>query len=213
MSSAVAHPLALASAEWRLKVLLSAVLVPFFCVPYFLVQRLPLTSAWRLPPGRIEEAVGFHPEWVWVYQSAYMLLALVPWLAASTAEDLQRYARGFVLLSCIGFTCFLLLPIELPRPPEAPATGMYGVLVSYDRPVNTFPSLHVGLSVYTVLFGVRVLGARVSSRRRRMLIGVLGIWVMAIAFAAVAIRQHFLVDLPAGALLAWICHRWAWKAR
>lgn len=211
MKSMIGQLVALITAEWRRKILLSAVLIPFFCVPYFVLQRLPLASAWRLPPGRIEDAIGFHPEWVWVYQSAYILLALVPWLAASAALDLERYARGFVLLSAIGFTCFLFIPIECPRPADAPTTGMYGLLVSYDRPVNTFPSLHVGLSVYTALFGATQLYPRLSSSGGRVLLGLLGLWVCAIAYAAVAIRQHFVIDLPAGAVAAWVCHRWAGK--
>jgi len=136
----------------------------------------------------------------------------VPWLAASAALDLERYARGFVLLSCIGFTCFLFIPIECPRPAEAPTAGMYALLVSYDGPVNTFPSLHVGLCVYTALFGARQMRHRFPSSGRRVLLGLLGLWVCAIAYAAVAIRQHFVIDLPAGAVAAWICHRWAWKA-
>jgi len=211
MNGAIAQPVSLALAEWRLKVRLSAVLVPFFCVPYFLLQRLPLAPVWRPAPGRLEEAIGFHPEWVWAYQSAYVLLALVPWLAASGARDLHRYARGFVLLSSIGFICFLLVPIECPRPSDAPGAGMYGLLVTYDRPLNTFPSLHVGLSVYTVLFGARVLRGRMPPVRRRALLALLGLWICAIAWAAVAIRQHFVADVPAGAALAWICHRWAWR--
>ena len=200
-----------ATAEWRRKLTLSAVLVPFFCVPYFAIQRLPGRAVRHWPLGPIEEAIGFQPEWVWVYQSAYVLLTCVPWLAASTLDDLRRYALGFVLASSIGFAFFLILPIECPRPPDAPATGMYAWLVSYDRPVNTFPSLHVGLSVYTVLFGARASSGQIAVVRRRVLVLALGLWVCAIGYAAVAIRQHFVVDLPAGAVLAWWCHHRAWR--
>jgi membrane-associated phospholipid phosphatase len=89
---------------------------------------------------------------------------------------------------------------------------MYALLVSYDRPLNTFPSLHVGLSAYTVLFGARAWRGRMAPFPRRVLFGALALWVCAIGYAAVAIGQHFAIDLPAGVLLAWACHRLAWKA-
>ena len=211
MNGVIDGPLALAGIEWQLKIRLSAVLIPFFCIPYFLLQRLPLMPVWRPGLGPLEQAIGFHPEWTWLYQSAYLLLAIVPWLGAAAASDLERYARGFVLLSCIGFGCFLLFPVECPRPADAPATGMYAWLVAYDRPLNTFPSLHVGLSVYTALFGARAMRTRTSSTPRRIVCVVLAAWILGIAAAAVAIRQHFVVDVPAGGALAYVCHRWAWR--
>ena len=136
---------------------------------------------------------------VWVYQSVYLLVSIVPWLSPS-ATELKRYARGFVLLSSAGFLFFLLLPIQGPRPDAVAADPMFRLLVSYDAPLNSFPSLHVGLSVYTVLFAAGMLS-------RRAVAG-LSIWAAAIAFAAIATKQHYAVDLPAGALLAWACHRW-----
>lgn len=199
-------------AEWRLKVALSAVLIPFFCIPYFALQRIPIVPVRHWPLGQMEEAVGFHPEWVWVYQSAYLLIAVVPWFITSS-QDLWRYARGFVLLSCIGFACFLFFPLECPRPSDAPVTGMYGWLVSYDRPLNTLPSLHVGLSVYTMLVGARLSRGRLVGASRLGVIGATSLWVCAIGYAAVATRQHFVVDLPAGAGLAWASYRWAMLAR
>ena len=213
MNGVIDGPLALAGMEWRLKIRLSALLIPFFCIPYFLLQRLPLMPVWRPGIGPLEESIGFHPEWTWLYQSAYLLLAIVPWLGAAAASDLERYARGFVLLSFIGFACFLLFPIEGPRPPGAPPGGLYGRLGAYDRPLNTFPSLHVGLSVYTAQFGARAMRARLRSRRRRMVNVALAVWILGIAVAAVAIRQHFVVDLPAGAALAYLCDRWAWRTQ
>lgn len=193
-------------AEWRLKIVLSAVLVPCFCIPYFALQRWPIVPVRQWAPGALEEAVGFHPEWVWMYQSAYVLICAVPWLVTSP-RILVGYARGFVLLSSIGFACFLLFPIECPRPAGAPTSGMYGWLVSYDRPLNTLPSLHVGLSVYTMLLGTVVLRAATPSALRIALTAMLGLWVCAIGYAAVAIRQHFVIDLLAGAALAWASYR------
>jgi membrane-associated phospholipid phosphatase len=196
-------------AEWRLKLTLSAALTLFFCLPYFTIQRVPLMPILALPGSAIDRAVPFVPGWVWLYQSVYLLLSIVPWLAVS-ADDLRRYARGFILQSSIGFAFFLLLPIEAPRPVELPQEGMYAWLVSYDRPLNSFPSLHVGLAVYTALFGAAASRARLGGRIRALCLMSLAIWVCGIAVATLFTKQHYAVDLPAGALLGWLCHRWAW---
>ena len=192
--------------HWRLKIALSAVLTVFFCVPYFTLQRVPIFPVRRLAPGAIDDAIGFVPEWVWVYQSVYLLLSAVPWLCDS-AHELRRYARGFMVQSAIGFAFFLFLPIEAPRPDVVPDEVMFRLLVSYDKLLNSFPSLHVGLSVYTVLFAARISRGRLPAPLRSgMLLG-LSLWAGAIAFSALATKQHYAIDLPAGAVLAWLCHR------
>jgi len=196
--------------HWELKVVLSIALTLGFCIPYFTLQRLPVFPVRHLPPSAIDQAVSFMPAWVWVYQSVYLLLSLVPWLASSP-DDLRRYARGFILQAYSGFMFFLLVPVEGPRPDVLPADVMFRVLVFYDAPLNCFPSLHVGLSVYTVLFAARVSRDRLPPPARIGAIVCLWIWAAAIAFAALATKQHYAVDLPAGALLAWICHRWSWR--
>jgi membrane-associated phospholipid phosphatase len=198
------------TAEWRLKAALSVALTLFFCVPYFTLQRLPVLPARQLTPGWIDEAVGFIPAWVWVYQSVYLLMSVVPWLAAS-AGDLRRYARGFMLQSSIGFAFFLLVPIEGPRPAVVPSDVMFRLLLSYDGTLNSFPSLHVGLSAYTVLFAARISRGRLPPAARLRALVLLSVWAAAIAFAALATKQHYAIDLPAGAILAWFCHRWTWR--
>jgi membrane-associated phospholipid phosphatase len=198
------------SAHWRLKVRLSIALTLFFCIPYFLIQRLPLQPPRALPLSAIDRAIAFDPRWVWAYQSVYVLLSIVPWLADSKAE-LLRYARGFVRLSCVGFVFFVLLPIEGPRPPDATGNGMFRLLAWYDRPTNVFPSLHVGLAVFTVLFAGRISRGRIVPAHRLALLTLASIWVGLIAYSALATKQHFAVDLPAGALLAWLCDR-RWRA-
>jgi membrane-associated phospholipid phosphatase len=198
------------AAHWRLKLALSASLTVGFCVPYFALQRLVVFPILHLSPSIVDDAVGFVPEWVWIYQSVYLLLAIVPWLADS-ADDLHRYARGFIVQAAIGFLFFFFLPIAAPRPDAFARDVMFRLLVSYDRPLNTFPSLHVGLSVYTLLFAATVSRGRRSTAARTGSLVVLAGWVAAIAFSAVATKQHYAIDLPAGAFLAWVSHRWAFR--
>jgi membrane-associated phospholipid phosphatase len=198
------------SAYWRLKLALSVVLTLSFCIPYFTLQHIVLFPVRRLPPTILDRAIELAPVWVWVYQSVYLLLSVVPWLS-KTAGELIRYARGFILQASIGFAFFLILPVQGPRPPVLTSDPMFQLLVWYDAPLNCFPSLHIGLSVYTVLFATRISRGRLAKTPRIILITAAAIWTLAIAFSALATKQHYAVDLPAGAVLALLCHTWTWR--
>jgi membrane-associated phospholipid phosphatase len=179
----------------------------FFCVPYFTLQLFTVFPARTLPLSGIDRAIVFDPRWVWAYQSVYLLLAIVPWMA-TTRSELRQYARGFLLLSGVGFGFFLLLPIRGPRPETEAADFMFRLLRSYDGPLNCFPSLHVGLAVYTVLFGARLSRGRMMASARRTVLSLAWLWTALIAYAALATKQHYAIDLPGGALLACVCHWW-----
>ena len=195
--------------HWRLKCALSVVLSLAFCVPYFTLQRVTFFPVRRLPLTALDRLVAFQPRWVYAYQSIYLLFPTTAWLA-STRGELARYARGFLALSLAGFAFFLLLPVEGPRPVALPADGMLRLLHAYDRPLNAFPSLHVGLAVYTVLFGRRILTQ--ATPGVRMFLVVEWAWVVLIAYSTLATKQHYAIDLPAGALLAWAADAWAWRS-
>jgi len=198
------------AAEGRLKAALGAGLTAFFCGPYFALQHVALVEPRRLSLSGLDRAIGFAPGWVWGYQSVYLLIVLVPWLA-TRRDDLRRYARGFVLLAAAGFVCFLLYPVDGPRPPDVPRTGMWALLLAYDAPRNAMPSLHVGLAAYTVLFGARTLAAEAGARARTAWIAVGVLWLAVIAYATLATKQHYAVDLPPGLAGAWLAHAWVWR--
>jgi len=195
-----------ARAGWREKVGWSIGLTLFFCVPYFALQRLALLPARTLPWSGIDRAIAFDPSWTWVYQSGYLLLTAVPWCLDRRA-DLRRYVRGVVWISLAGFLCFLALPVAGPRPAQVPETGAYALLAAYDRPTNAFPSLHVALLVYTVLVAWRASRGRLAPAERSMAVGMAAAWTAAVAYAALAIKQHYAIDLAAGLLLAGLVDR------
>jgi membrane-associated phospholipid phosphatase len=195
--------------NWRLKAALTLALTAFFCVFYFALQRLLVWPVRTLPITAIDRAIGFDARWVWVYQSVYLLLVLIPWMAA-TRQELRTYATGFVALCAIGFLCFFLVPVKGPRPDREIADPMFRFLVWYDRPLNCFPSLHVGLAVYTMLVAARILDVGSPQTRARIL-SFGWFWTALVAYAAVATKQHYAVDLAAGVLLACGCHWSTWR--
>jgi membrane-associated phospholipid phosphatase len=72
------------------------------------------------------------------------------------------------------------------------------LLYRLDAGWNVFPSLHVAHSVLVTLLYLQ------HDRRRSPLVAA---GTALIALSTVLVKQHYIVDVPAGALLAWLCYR------
>ena len=194
---------------WYLKLALYLALSVAFCVGYFSAQRFPLFPSPTLPLTFLDHTIGFHPQAIYLYQSVYLLVPLFPFLAW-TRQQLMQYALGFALLSGISFLIFMFVPIAGPRPDGDTGVAMFRLMTSYDGKTNTIPSLHVGIAVYSVLFGYQL---SQTARGLRPLVWIGVAWTVLIMYATLATKQHYAVDLPPGAVLAWIAHRVASRRR
>jgi PAP2 superfamily len=191
-------------AEWQFKLVLYLGLSFAFCAPYFAIERMNWLSPHTLAVTWLDRAIGYHPASIYAYQSVYLLIPLLPFLSASRTE-LWRFSSGFLLLCGISFTVFLVFPVAGPRPDGAAANWMTQLVYSYDRNVNVFPSLHVAFAAYSILFGY-------ACRREIWLNLGCTSWLVAIMYATVATKQHYMIDLPPALLLSWVSHRWAWRS-
>lgn len=181
------------------------------CVPYFLLQRVDAFPLYPPPVTPIDRWIGFDPAWIWSYQSVALLVPLAV-LLASRRDELVRYSKGLALLCLPCFAAFLLLPVEGPRPETLPDHAVYRLLVTYDRPSNSLPSLHAGLALYSVLFGYRVLRDGLRRRERSAALVLGSLWTAMILYSTLATKQHWVVDLPLGLLAAYAAHALAWRS-
>jgi hypothetical protein len=198
--------------ETPAKLAVSLGLAAGICIPYFTLQRVALFPA-RVPPETaLDLWIAFDPRWVFAYLSIALLVALAP-LLATQRDELRRYARGLAWLCVPCFVAFLLVPVLGPRPQEIPAHGAYAWLVGVDRPTNSLPSLHAGLAVYSLLFGLRVTRGVLAPAARAAVVAAGALWSAAILYATLATKQHWALDLPPGVLLACAAHALAWRAQ
>jgi len=181
------------------------------CIPYFTLQRLALFPRRAVPVLALDHAIDFQPGALWAYLSVGLLVPLAPLLATRRSE-LVRYARGLALLCVACFVAFLFVPVEGPRPAVPPDHRAYQWLVALDRPANSFPSLHAGLALYSLLFGLRVLRGALAPAARRAVTGLGTLWVALILYSTLATRQHWAIDLPAGMALAFAAYALAWRS-
>ena len=134
--------------------------------------------------------------------AAYPIYAAVyaqPLLPLLLAPNRFRYVElqlAMIVASLIAFSVFLLWPVAYPRPPLEVVTifdSMLALEYSTDAPICTFPSLHVAFT-WTVWLGLR----DVSRRWDRALL----LFAVSISVSTVLVKQHFIVDVLAGAALA-----------
>ena len=180
---------------WRLKLLLTVALNLFFWAGYGYLSRhawFPLVTP---PLTWVDRIVPFQPAgWSEIYLTEFAFTAIVPWLITSR-EALRRYAIGLLVLSSVSFLCFLLLPVASPRPAAPGDEGLHRLILRWDGSYNAFPSLHAGFLVYTFAVAWRMF--RGGNRPWAWALGT--IWGLLVLYSTIATRQHYFLDLPAGA--------------
>jgi len=192
-------------ASWRDKGVVCLALALGICVPYFLLQRVQLAALVTVPATGIDRAVAFSPAWTPIYLSIAALVPMAPWLSADR-EAVRRYAWGLTMLCVPSFVLFALFPVAGPRPEQIAGGGLYELLASHDRPTNSLPSLHAGLTVYSLLVIERAIGAQAGLALR----AAMWAWGAAILFSTLATKQHQFLDLPPGVALAVAAYALAW---
>lgn len=193
------------SAHLGAKLRLFAGLTVGICVPYFALQRAQLFPAFAPPPLALDAAIAFAPSWVWAYASLFALVPLSA-LLSSTRAEVAAFARALAWACGPSFACFLFFPSAGPRPPEAAAASELGWLIAVDTQWNAFPSLHAALTTLSLLHARRVCGATLPIARRAFWDAGSLAWGAAIAFGALASKQHWAVDLLAGGVVGAVAH-------
>ncbi len=193
-------------AHWPLKLWLSIVVNGVFWCGYTYLGQHAFFPLWHPPLTWLDQAIPYRPEiWCWVYLSQFLLTSVLPWLLDDIAT-IRRYVIGVGLMSVVSFALFAIVPVASPRPAGA-ADGMMGLIVALDGPFNAFPSLHASFLVYLGLLARRLWLPLV--RRETIALGLA--WGVAILYATVATRQHYVVDLAAGAALGAVADRIVWR--
>jgi membrane-associated phospholipid phosphatase len=186
---------------WLKALGISAFMVVFFAA-YFHVLRNPAGPVFEMPLTALDRAIPFQPWWLVAYLSLWLYVGLPP---------------GFFLrlrtLCISGLSIFLFWPTAVPLPAydlDLARHPGFAVLQGVDATGNACPSLHVATAVFSAIWlhtGLTRLGARAP------VVAASWLWCALILYSTVAIRQHVVLDVAAGAALgiafAWPALRWA----
>ncbi len=173
---------------------------PLYLVP----NHYPVFSPVELPLTRIDTAIPFIPETIWIYLSEYPLL-IAAFVASKRPEVLNRYVKATLVVLFASALIFTFFPTTYPRdrfplPPglDPLSRFLFELQRTGDSPLNCFPSLHVG-SVLTSTLLLR--------DRPRLFLLFLG-WAALICLSTLTTKQHYAWDVLGGAMLTWLSDRW-----
>jgi len=176
---------------------ISAFMWAFF-VAYFYLLRHPAYPVLEMPLTALDRLIPFEPMAMLPYLSLWFYVGIAPGLMWSFRALVVHglWAAG---LCIVGLGCFYFWPTAVP----AAALGVanhpsLALLQGVDAAGNACPSLHVATAVFSAIC-LEALLRRLGVPRLWRAANVA--WVLAIAYATLAVKQHVIVDVVAGTLL------------
>ena len=176
-------------------------LAVFVTALYFLTNHNPIKTPELLNLNSLDLAIPFWPESFWVY------LSMIPMYFVSLSfmkdeQNLNRLFWGnlFMWSGCALF--FLIYPTTFPREAypldrNSTSTITYAAFFVWreylENPTNCFPSLHVASSLFCGLLYLKE-GLKKFS--------IFFPWSVVVCLSTLTTKQHYLVDVIAGAALA-----------
>jgi hypothetical protein len=186
-----------------LKTIGIAVFLVLFFVGYFHLLRHPAYPVFEMPLTALDRLIPFQPSMLWIYASLWVYVGIPPGIQPSF-RALSAYGAWITGLCAAGLATFYFWPTAVP--PSGIAIDLvaypgFAVLQGVDAAGNACPSLHVATAVFSGLWLARLLR---DVGAPAWLHGVNLVWGGLIVHSTLAIRQHVVLDVVAGALLGMV---------
>ena len=164
---------------------------------YFWCQRnyVAQPREWKLS---IDDAIPYRPRWVWIYSFLYYPVILYINLVIQSPRQFLYVAMSYTMLLGLQMVFFTLFPVATPEAWRACnrqnglSERLLAFVQSFDGRANSFPSMHTSVAMLTALHLQPNLGPWTF------------LFPLLIAASCLFTKQHYLVDLPAGAALGWV---------
>jgi len=176
---------------------LSVILIIGIYQFYFWCQRNHLTAPRQLRL-RIDDAIPYMPSWVWIYSCLYYPVIVYINFVTESPRHFLYLAMSYIVLLIFQMAFFVMFPVATPAEWRDGVHGsgrserFLAFVQRFDAPSNSFPSMHTSVAMLTALHLQPHLGAWVWT------------FPLLIAASCVFTKQHYVIDLPAGAGLGWM---------
>lgn len=175
---------------------------------YLASNHYPFFKPQLLPMSWLDQVTPLVPNTIWIYVSEYIFFGVV-YLNCRDMLNLNKYLYSFLALQVVSVLIFWAWPTTYPRDLYPLPTdtnnltfAIFSSLRDADSPNNCCPSLHVS-SVFLSSF--------IFLDEQRWKFPFFFLWGVAIAASTLTTKQHYLVDVITGLLMAlaiyWIFHR------
>jgi membrane-associated phospholipid phosphatase len=169
-----------------------------FFIGYFYLLRHPAQPVFVMPLTALDQLIPFQPNALAAYLSLWLYVGVAPGLQLNFRE-LIAYGAWAAGLCATGLMLFYFWPTAVP--PLAFDIADYPgfrVLQGVDAAGNACPSMHVAIALFTAIWVEHLLRGAGAPLALRVLNAA---WFAAIAWSTVAVKQHVVLDVVAGALL------------
>jgi membrane-associated phospholipid phosphatase len=184
--------------HFALKMVGTSVFTWLFFIGYFHLLRQPVNPVTVMPLTAIDRLVPFQPQALIAYFSLWIYVGVAPGLQLRF-NDLVLYGVWIAALCLTGLGFFYLWPTQVPAI-HAGSSDFPGfaILQGVDAAGNACPSMHVAVAIFTAVWVDHILRqCRVPLLLRWLNV----LWFLAIAYSTLAVKQHVLLDVIAGAVL------------
>ncbi|MDV7341514.1 phosphatase PAP2 family protein [Terasakiella sp. A23] len=189
--------------DYIINVLMAVVLIVGGYQFYFFPQRRPIRQAIEFS-SRLDDKIPFMPQWVWIYSGLYYPVIILVVLTIDSFEKFNYTVFSFLLLLVFQLFFFFILPVSTPKhwreysTTENIHTRFLAFVHKFDSSTNSFPSMHVSVAMLCALHLDQNL---VSAVGQYSVIAFA--FPVLIAISTLFTKQHYWIDLPAGAVLGW----------
>jgi membrane-associated phospholipid phosphatase len=157
------------------------------------------------PTIRLDFQIPFIAWAVWPYLLGVVGIVL-PAAVIRTPKLFVRTTTAYALVILVSFLCFFLIPTNASgfrpygalRNMDRATAAAFELLYSFDRTTNLMPSMHISLATLAMLAC-----AKAYPRYR---LWIYGAWLI-LAASVCLVKQHAVLDVAAGALLAVLVFR------
>lgn len=173
----------------------------FAMIPFYLVIGQHVSEqTLHSPLLAIDAWFPLEPAWSMVYLSMF-LAAFLPVFVVHQEELVRRVILAYLSVWLFAYAIFLVYPTVAPEHAVVTGEGFSAValrtLYAADKPYNCFPSLHVAQCFLASLICNRI--------HRGVGLGT-GLWASLVALSTLYTKQHYVVDVVGGILLAYAAH-------
>jgi membrane-associated phospholipid phosphatase len=185
--------------DYAVNLVLSVFLIVGVYQFYFWCQRNHLTAPRELRL-RLDDWIPYWPSWVWIYSCIYYPLILYLNFVMESPRHFTHVAVSYMLLLGLQMAFFVLFPVTTPEHwrsfnrQRTLSERFLALVQRFDARSNSFPSMHVSVAMLTSLHLLPYLGALSFA------------FPLLIALSCLFTKQHYVLDLPAGAALGWFAH-------
>ena len=194
------------SVQAKTKVVFLFTLLPYMII-YFAIQSCVSTGNSYDLLTNLDQAIPFNSHFVWVYHT-FLPVIVATLIFMIKKKELFLSAIGSLLMATMILSFFyIFFPSFYPRDAFVDNSTLSGFLVELTRKIdgaqNTFPSTHVTFSWLMVFF----IGLSSCAKKNKWIYFAYFLWASLISISTLTIKQHYIIDVLSGALLAYFCYQ------